>query len=119
MKDVNITDNSSKNTKKITKLGLDVKKVIENFGEWYSQVLIKGEMLEYYDISGCYIIRPWAYGIWEIIQQWFDSRIKNYPLNVSNCYFPIFVSKAVLEKEKNHIADFAPEVLIIMKYINI
>lgn len=67
-------------------------------------------MIEYYDVSGCYILRPWAYGIWELIQQWFDSRIKRHPLNVRNCYFPIFVSKAALEKEKEHIADFAPEV---------
>lgn len=67
-------------------------------------------MIEYYDVSGCYVLRPWAFGIWELIHQWFDSRIKRYPLNVCNCYFPIFVSKAALEKEKEHIADFAPEV---------
>lgn len=97
-------------TKKVTKLGLEVPKVAENLGEWYSQVLVKGEMIEYYDVSGCYVLRPWAYGIWEILQQWFDSRIKRYPLTVRNCYFPLFVSKSVLEKEKEHIADFAPEV---------
>lgn len=85
-------------------------KVAENLGEWYSQVLVKGEMIEYYDVSGCYVLRPWAYEMWEIIHQWFNSRIKGDPLEVKNCYFPIFVSKSVLEKEKEHIADFAPEV---------
>lgn len=85
-------------------------KLAENLGEWYSQVLVKGEMIEYYDVSGCYVLRPWAYGMWELIQEWFDARIKRRPLNVRNCYFPIFVSKAALEKEKEHIADFAPEV---------
>lgn len=94
----------------MTKLGLEVLKVAENLGEWYSQVLVKGEMIEYYDVSGCYVLRPWAYGIWELIQHWFDSRIKRSPLNVRNCYFPIFVSKTALDKEKDHIADFAPEV---------
>lgn len=89
-------------------------KLTENLGEWYSQVLVKGEMIEYYDVSGCYVLRPWAYGIWELIQEWLDSTFKSHPLNVRNCYFPIFVSKAALEKEKEHIADFAPEVKLLM-----
>lgn len=40
----------------------------ENLSEWYSQVITKAEMVEYYDVSGCYILRPWAFGIWEKIQ---------------------------------------------------
>ena len=71
-------------------------------------MLTKAEMLEYYDVSGCYILRPWSYSIWESIKDFFDGEIKK--LGVTNCYFPIFVSQAVLEKEKDHIADFAPEV---------
>lgn len=65
-------------------------------------------MIEYYDVSGCYILRPWSFAIWEAIQKWFDAEIKK--LGVTNAYFPMFVSQAALEKEKNHIADFAPEV---------
>ncbi|EPB73524.1 proline--tRNA ligase [Ancylostoma ceylanicum] len=65
-------------------------------------------MIEYYDVSGCYVLRPWSYAIWEGIQAWFDSGIKK--LGVKNCYFPMFVSNAALEREKTHIADFAPEV---------
>lgn len=65
-------------------------------------------MIEYYDISGCYILRPWAFSIWEFIKDFFDAEIKK--LGVENCYFPIFVSQAALEKEKSHIADFSPEV---------
>lgn len=65
-------------------------------------------MIEYYDVSGCYILRPWSYAIWEVIKDFFDTEIKK--LGVENCYFPIFVSHAALEKEKDHIADFAPEV---------
>lgn len=80
----------------------------ENLPDWYSQVIQKGEMIEYYDVSGCYILRPWSYSIWEIISGWFDTQIKK--LGVQNCYFPIFVSKGALEKEKDHIADFSPEV---------
>ena len=72
------------------------------------QVITKSEMIEYYDVSGCYILRPWSYSIWENIKDFFDAEIKK--LGVENCYFPIFVSHAALEKEKTHIADFAPEV---------
>lgn len=72
------------------------------------QVITKAEMIEYYDVSGCYILRPWAYSIWEKIKEFFDTEIKK--LGVENTYFPMFVSHSALEKEKTHIEDFAPEV---------
>ncbi|CAL5433592.1 unnamed protein product [Camellia sinensis] len=54
--------------KKESGLGLFYKKD-ENFGEWYSEVVVSGEMIEYYyDISGCYILRPWTMSIWETMQ---------------------------------------------------
>ncbi|XP_027537523.1 bifunctional glutamate/proline--tRNA ligase isoform X6 [Neopelma chrysocephalum] len=93
--------------KKQTRLGLEVKKE-ENLSEWFSQVITKAEMIEYYDVSGCYVLRPWAHAIWEAIRDFFDAEIKK--LGVENCYFPMFVSQAALETEKSHIADFAPEV---------
>ncbi|KAM4693873.1 bifunctional glutamate/proline--tRNA ligase isoform 2-T2 [Discoglossus pictus] len=93
--------------KKQTRLGLEAKKE-ENLADWYSQVITKSEMIEYYDVSGCYVLRPWAFAIWESIKEFFDREIKK--LGVENCYFPMFVSQAALEKEKTHIADFAPEV---------
>ncbi|XP_026538330.1 bifunctional glutamate/proline--tRNA ligase isoform X2 [Notechis scutatus] len=98
--------------KKQTRLGLEAKKE-ENLAEWYSQVITKSEMIEYYDVSGCYILRPWAFSVWEAIKDFFDSEIKK--LGVENCYFPMFVSQAALEKEKTHIADFAPEVAWVTK----
>ncbi|XP_075060367.1 bifunctional glutamate/proline--tRNA ligase isoform X2 [Mixophyes fleayi] len=93
--------------KKQTRLGLEAKKE-EDLADWYSQVITKSEMIEYYDVSGCYVLRPWAFAIWEAIQDFFNRKIKQ--LGVENCYFPMFVSQAALEKEKTHIADFAPEV---------
>ncbi|KAK4840955.1 hypothetical protein QYF36_022264 [Acer negundo] len=101
-----------KEVKKETGLGLSFKKD-ENFGEWYSEVVVNGEMIEYYDISGCYIIRPWAMSIWEIMQTFFDAEIKK--MKIKNCYFPLFVSPGVLEKEKDHIEGFAPEVAWVTK----
>ena len=73
--------------------------------------------MEYYDVSGCYILRPWSFAIWEAIKDFFDAEIKK--LGVENCYFPCFVSHAALEREKTHIADFAPEVTPAVAMIHI
>lgn len=88
-------------------IGITVQKDLD-FPEWYQQVLRKGDMLDYYDVSGCYILKPWSYFVWESIQKFFDGEIKK--IGVQNCYFPMFVSSDVLEKEKDHIEGFAPEV---------
>lgn len=98
--------------KKQTRLGLEAKKE-ENLPEWYTQVLTKGELIEYYDVSGCYILRHWSFAIWKQIQTWFTAEITK--LGVKEVYFPLFVSKAALEKEKEHIADFSPEVAWVTK----
>ncbi|KAI6657571.1 Bifunctional glutamate/proline--tRNA ligase [Oopsacas minuta] len=103
---------SGSGLKKITKLGIDVLKE-DCFSDWYIDVIRKAEMIEYYDVSGCYILRPWAYSIWERIKAFFDGEIKKS--GVENVYFPMFVSKAALETEKTHIADFAPEVAWVTK----
>jgi len=79
-----------------------------DFAAWYPEVVEKSEMLSYGDVSGCYILRPWGYAVWEHLQKWLDKRIKL--LGVENCYFPLFVSKAALEKEEAHVEGFAPEV---------
>lgn len=88
-------------------LGIEASKV-HDFSRWYNQVVKRSEMVDYYDVSGCYILRPWAYFVWEQIQQFFDAKIKK--LGVKNTYFPLFVSQAALIREKDHIEGFAPEV---------
>mmetsp|Transcript_23254 Transcript_23254/g.32572 ORF Transcript_23254/g.32572 Transcript_23254/m.32572 type:complete len:731 (+) Transcript_23254:72-2264(+) len=85
----------------------------ENFAMWYSDVIVLSEMISYYDISGCYILRPWSYKIWELIQVWFNEKI--LALDVENAYFPLFVSQDRLEKEKDHVEGFAPEVAWVTK----
>ncbi|KAH8312817.1 hypothetical protein KR044_013065 [Drosophila immigrans] len=98
--------------KKQTRLGLEATKE-DNLPDWYSQVITKGELIEYYDVSGCYILRHWSFAIWKALRNWFDAEITR--MGVKECYFPIFVSKAALEREKTHIADFAPEVAWVTK----
>ncbi|KAF2121485.1 hypothetical protein BDV96DRAFT_483975 [Lophiotrema nucula] len=93
-------------------IGIDVAKE-DDLGEWYSQVVTKGQMISYYDVSGCYILEPASYAIWEAIKLWFDSQIKT--LKVRNAYFPIFISADNLEREKEHVEGFAAEVAWVTK----
>ncbi|RXW20597.1 hypothetical protein EST38_g5251 [Candolleomyces aberdarensis] len=88
-------------------IAIGVKKEVD-FAGWYTNVLIKADMLDYYSVSGCYILKPWSYSIWEEIQTWFNTEIKK--LGVQNSYFPMFISQSVLEREKEHIEGFSPEV---------
>lgn len=88
-------------------IGIDVSKE-EDFPEWYYQVLTKGDMLDYYDVSGCFILKPSLFFIWEQIQDYFNKAIKK--MGVKNCSFPLFVSEDVLQREKDHIEGFAAEV---------
>ena len=90
----------------IQKFGMTVTKE-ENFYEWYTQIVLKGELVDYYDIKGCFIIRPNAMGIWKQIQNWFNSELEKR--NIEECYFPLLITKKNMEKEKNHLNNFNPE----------
>lgn len=95
-----------------TQLGVAYKKQSQ-FPDWYTDVIVKSEMISYYDVSGCYILRPWSFEIWEQIVDFFDGEIKQ--LGVRNAYFPMFVKKCHLEKEKDHVEGFAAEVAWVTK----
>jgi bifunctional glutamyl/prolyl-tRNA synthetase len=95
--------------------GVEVKKS-EDVPLWYEQVIKKGELIEAYPVKGCFILRPWAYSLWEQIQGWFDTEIKK--LGVENCYFPMFIPKCYIEKEEDHLNDFAPELAWVSKFGN-
>ena len=90
-----------------TKLGISVKRE-DNFSAWYIDVITKAEMIEYYDVSGCYIIRPWAFYVWKCVQRFLGGNIER--MVFEDCYVPMFVSRNCLEREKEHIEGFAPEV---------
>lgn len=90
----------------------------------YTQTITRAEMIDYYPISGCYVLRPWSYRIWEFIQAFLEYVVSMPDMStmyliyskkfksqkVENCYFPMFVTKEALNKESTHIADFSPEV---------
>jgi len=88
-------------------LGITVKKD-EDFSEWYTQVIHKAELIEYTDVSGCYVFRPNSYAIWENVQKFLDGKFK--ARGVKNAYFPLFIPEKLLNKESSHIEGFAPEV---------
>jgi len=87
--------------------GITVRKS-ENFDEWYTQVILKAEISDYSPVSGCMVLRPAGYAIWEQIQRATDERLKK--LGVQNTYFPLFIPERLLRKEQEHVEGFSPEV---------
>ncbi len=80
----------------------------EDFAQWYTDVVKKAELVEYSNIKGCMIIRPDGYAVWENIQKELDRRFKE--TGVENVYMPMFIPESLLQKEKDHVEGFAPEV---------
>ena len=79
-----------------------------DFAQWYTDIVKKAELADYSGIKGCMVIRPAGYAIWENIQKELDRRFKE--TGVENCYLPMFIPEGLLNKEKDHVAGFAPEV---------
>lgn len=80
----------------------------EDFAQWYTDVVKKAELIDYSSIRGCMILRPNGYAIWENIQKELDRRFKE--TGVENVYMPMFIPESLLQKEKDHVEGFAPEV---------
>ena len=94
-------------------IGITAKKA-ENFPAWYQEVVLKAEMVEYYqEISGFFVLRPISMYIWSVIRKWFQERIEE--LDVDEASFPMFLSAKSLEKEKDHVEGFAPELAWVTK----
>ena len=80
----------------------------EDFARWYTDVITKTEMVDYAPVKGFMVIRPYGYALWENIQQAFDKRFKE--TGHQNMYFPLLIPESFLNKEKEHVEGFAPEV---------
>lgn len=86
----------------------------DNFSGWYQEVVLKAELIEYYsEISGFFIMRPAAMYVWSVIRKWFQERIE--AMGVEETSFPMFLSQKSLEKEKDHVEGFAPELAWVTK----
>lgn len=80
----------------------------EDFAKWYTDICMKAELVSYTSVKGCMVIRPYGYAIWENIQRILDGRFKE--LGHENVCMPMFIPESLLQKEKDHVEGFAPEV---------
>ena len=90
------------------KLVEEITSMDEDFARWYTDIVKKADLIEYTSIKGCCVFRPYAYALWENIQHVLDNRFKE--LGHENVYMPMFIPESLLEKEKDHVEGFAPEV---------
>ena len=83
----------------------------ENFAEWYNQLVLKAELADYAPVRGCMVVRPYGWALWENIQQALDTRFKE--TGHVNAAFPLLIPKSFLEKEKEHVEGFSPELAVV------
>ena len=86
----------------------DITNIEEDFAQWFTDIVIKAELCDYTDVKGFITYRPYGYAIWENIQKYEDSKFKEY--GVQNMAMPVLIPESLLNKEKEHIEGFAPEV---------
>ncbi|MCI8805840.1 MAG: proline--tRNA ligase [Clostridiales bacterium] len=80
----------------------------DDFAKWYTDIVKKADLIDYSCVRGCMVIRPYGYAIWELIQKQLDERFK--ASGHENVYMPMFIPESLLQKEKDHVEGFAPEV---------
>jgi len=83
----------------------------ENFSEWYNQLVQKAELADYAPVRGCMVVRPYGWTLWENIQAGLDRRFKE--TGHVNAAFPLFIPLSFLEKEKEHVEGFSPELAVV------
>lgn len=89
----------------------ELKKKSVNLSDWYNDVILKAELADYGPAKGTMVIRPYGYAIWERIQSTLDGWFKEY--GVQNAYFPLFIPMNLLQKEKEHVSGFSPELAVV------
>ena len=86
----------------------DITNMDEDFPQWYTDVITKTDLVDYSPVKGFMVIKPYGYALWENIQAFLDRRFKE--TGHQNCYFPLLIPESLLNKEKEHVEGFAPEV---------
>ncbi|MBR2970919.1 MAG: proline--tRNA ligase [Clostridia bacterium] len=89
----------------------DIADINENFPQWYTDVVLKTQLVDYGPVKGTMVIRPYGYAIWENIQHEMDKRFKE--TGHENAYFPMLIPYSYLQKEAEHVEGFAPEVAVV------
>jgi prolyl-tRNA synthetase len=83
----------------------------ENFSEWYNQIVLRAEMADYAPVRGCMVVRPYGWALWENIQGALDRRFK--ATGHVNAAFPLLIPMSFLQKEKEHVEGFSPELAVV------
>ncbi len=83
----------------------------ENYAEWYNQLVLKAELADYAPVRGCMVVRPYGWALWENIQSALDRRFK--ASGHVNAAFPLFIPMSFMEKEKEHVEGFSPELAVV------
>ena len=83
----------------------------EDFSAWYNDLVLRAELADYSPTRGSMVIRPWGYGVWELMQRALDDMFKE--TGHENAYFPLLIPMSFIEKEKDHIEGFAPELAVV------
>jgi len=83
----------------------------EDFSEWYNQLVLRAELADYAPVRGCMVVRPYGWALWENIQAALDGRFK--ATGHVNAAFPLFIPMSFLEKEKDHVEGFSPELAVV------
>lgn len=86
----------------------EITNIEEDFAKWYTDIVIKADLADYTDTKGCLAIKPYGYAIWENIQKYTDDLFKKS--GVENVSMPLLIPESLLQKEKDHVEGFAPEV---------
>ena len=86
----------------------EITNIEEDFAQWYTDIVLKAELADYTDVKGFISIRPYGYAIWENIQKYTDNLLKKN--GVKNIAMPVLIPESLLQKEKDHVEGFAPEV---------
>ena len=86
----------------------EITNIEEDFAQWYTDIVLKAELADYTDVKGFISIRPYGYAIWENIQKYTDNLLKKH--GVKNIAMPVLIPESLLQKEKDHVEGFAPEV---------
>ena len=86
----------------------EITNIEEDFAKWYTDIVLKAELADYTDVKGFIAIRPYGYAIWENIQKYVDNKFKEH--GVKNISMPVLIPESLLNKEKDHVEGFAPEV---------
>lgn len=95
-------------SKKANKFVSEITPMEEDFGQWYTDVIRKTDLVDYSSVRGFMVIKAYGYAIWENIKAYMDKRFKD--TGHKNCYFPLLIPESLLQKEAEHVEGFAPEV---------